>query len=99
MPKKNDLDAPVAFAPVDFTPAASSSREAFDLAALAVAIHTRHPRRPPAPVSGRRADGDVQLNLTVSPSLRRRLKETARAHGVTMAELLEAVLDQALPPE
>jgi hypothetical protein len=94
MPKKSDVDVPV-----DFTPAASSSREAFDLAALTVAIHARHPRRPPAPVTGRRAEGDVQLNLTVSPGIRRRLKDAARAHRVSMAELLEAVLDQALPPE
>jgi hypothetical protein len=90
---KTDVDVPV-----DFTGAASSSREVFDLAAVAAEIHARKPRRAPAPVHGRRAQGDVQLNLTVSPAIKARLKATAEAHGVTMAELLEGVLDQALPP-
>jgi hypothetical protein len=89
---KTDIDAPV-----DFTTATSSSREAFDISTLAAEIHTRPPRRPPAPVHGRRADGDLQLNLTVSPAIRARLKATAQLHRVSMAELLEAILDQALP--
>jgi hypothetical protein len=93
MPKKTDLDEPVTFAPV-----VSNSPSVFDVAALTAAIRAGKPPPAPVPVHGRRAKGDVQLNLVVSPAIKQRLKTAAAAHGVTMAELLEGVLDRVLPP-
>ena len=93
MPKKTDLDEPVTFAPV-----VSNSPSVFDVADVVAAIAASRPPREPVVSHGRRAVGDVQLNLVVSPAIKQRLKTAAAAHGVTMAELLEGVLDRVLPP-
>ena len=44
----------------------------------------------------RGAKGYVQLNLTVRPEVEDRLRERAVRDGVTMAELLDELLDRVL---
>jgi hypothetical protein len=89
--------------PIDFTAAASSSTRpappSDTLAEAIAAVRARHPQpaTPPA-VHGRRAAGFVQLNLTVRPDVKRRLKALADREGVAMAELLDELLDRHLPP-
>lgn len=51
--------------------------------------------RPPA-VHGRRAKGFVRLSLTVRPEMKNRLRERATLEGVTMADLLDELLDRVL---
>lgn len=70
-----------------------------DLEALAASIRAARPKpeRPEAPVYGRRRQGFVQLGLTVSPEVKERLRASADAAGVTMSELLDALLDRHLP--
>jgi predicted HicB family RNase H-like nuclease len=89
---KTDVDVPV-----DFTGAASNSREAQGVADIAAAIRASKPQRVPPPTYGRRARGYVQLNLAVSPGVKARLKAAADSNGVSMAELLEGLLDRTLP--
>lgn len=83
------------------TPAAPSVQPLpADLEALAAAIRAKRPKpeRPEAPVYGRRREGYVQLGLTVSPEVKERLRAAAERGGVTMSELLDALLKQHLPP-
>lgn len=70
-----------------------------DLEALAAAIRAKRPQaeKPEAPVYGRRRQGYVQLGLTVSPEVKERLRAASDAAGVTMSELLDALLDRHLP--
>ena len=88
--------------PIDFTAAASSAATPAatpsGIAEVVEAVRARHPQRPPPAVHGRRAQGYQQLNLTVRPEVKRRLKLLADREGVTMAELLDELLDRHLPP-
>lgn len=69
-----------------------------DLEALTATIRAKHPKpTPETPVYGRRRQGFVQLGLTVSPDVKARLRAAAEAGGVTMSELLDALLDRHLP--
>lgn len=95
MPRRKDDDAPIGFttaaAPARPRPASNLVAEA------AEAARSKRPKRerPPA-VHGRRAKGYVQLNLTVRPELKDRLRDRATREGVTMAELLDELLDRVL---
>jgi hypothetical protein len=54
------------------------------------------PDVPSAPVYGRRASGFVQLGLTVKPEVKELLRDAADGQGITMSELLDALLEDAL---
>lgn len=95
MPRRKDDDAPIDFTPVA---APTRSRPASNLVGEAAeAARSNRPKRerPPA-VRSRGAKGYVQLNLTVRPEVEDRLRERAVREGVTMAELLDELLDRVL---
>jgi hypothetical protein len=96
--KYDDLGMPAPPAPA--TPAATPAQPLpADLEALGAAIRAKRPQpeKPEAPVYGRRRHGFVQLGLTVSPESKERLRRAADAAGVSMSELLDALLDRHLP--
>ena len=66
--------------------------------ALEAAKANRPPPKPPKAEHGRRAAGYVQLNLTVRPEVKARLRAAAAREGLTMAEALDHLLDRVLPP-
>lgn len=70
------------------------------------AIGARPPANPHAEAWIRQGDGDAlrkgdlytaRLTLDIPPALRARIKVTAFTQGVTVAELLRAMLEQAFP--
>ena len=70
------------------------------------AIVARPPANPHAEAWIRQGDGDAlrkgdlytaRLTLDITPALRARIKVTAFTQGVTVADLLRALLEQAFP--
>ncbi|RDS85028.1 chromosome partitioning protein ParB [Dyella monticola] len=79
-----------------------------DARAKRIAIGARPPANPHAEAWIRQGDGDVlqkgdlytaRLTLDITPALRARIKVAAFTQGVTVAELLRALLEQAFPED
>ena len=66
---------------------------------LAAAVKARRPPspEPETPLYGRRKAGHVQVNVTLPPDLRRRLRRYAEDHDLTMSEVVEVLVARHVP--
>jgi hypothetical protein len=97
-PAVEALDEPRPLEPAPATSAPIPAPAPGGVAELAAAIRATRPAplKAPAPVYGRRAQGFVQLGVTVSPEARELLRAAAATHKVSMSELLDELLRRHL---